>query len=100
MIGINLTVLELVSGETHQIEYNHCTQRHGLKVYLRDPNSFTPILGTDKYLLLGNNQDANKREIAKFSRKDAEVYIYIIYVCNFRIILHIGCSRLAIVNVL
>lgn len=49
------------------------TQRHGLKVYLRDPNSFTPLRGTDKSLLLGNNMRENEKQIAQFSVRDAEV---------------------------
>ena len=49
-------------------------QKYGLKtIYLRNPNSFTPLLDSNKYLLLGNNVKENKKEIAKFSRKDAEV---------------------------
>lgn len=48
-------------------------QKHGLKIYLRNPNSFTPLLGTDKYLLLGSDEKENKKEVAKFSSKDAVV---------------------------
>ena len=48
-------------------------QRHGLKVYLRDPNAFAPMLGTDQYLLLGSNAAENRRQIGKFSQRDAEV---------------------------
>lgn len=49
-------------------------KKHGLKVYLRNPNSFTPLLGTNQSLLLGNNMMENKKQIAQFSVKDAEVY--------------------------
>ena len=49
------------------------TQKHGLKVYLRDPNAFAPVLGSDQYLLLGSDADENRRQIAKFSQRDAEV---------------------------
>ena len=48
-------------------------QRHGLKVYFRNPNSYTPVLNTNKYLLLGNDMLENRKQIAKFSVKDAEV---------------------------
>ena len=48
-------------------------QKHGLKVYLRDPSSYTPVLGTRDYLLLSSDPEQNKREISKFSKKDAEV---------------------------
>ena len=42
-----------------------------MKWYLRDPNSFTP-LHSGEYLLLGRDGEANKREISKFSKKDAD----------------------------
>ncbi|KAI8512502.1 Pyridine nucleotide-disulfide oxidoreductase domain-containing protein 2 [Branchiostoma belcheri] len=54
-------------------------KRHGLKVYLRDPNSFTPLLepdGTGQYrsLLLGRDLRENQRQIAQFSQRDAEIF--------------------------
>ncbi|XP_078667932.1 pyridine nucleotide-disulfide oxidoreductase domain-containing protein 2-like [Branchiostoma floridae x Branchiostoma belcheri] len=54
-------------------------KRHGLKVYLRDPNSFTPLLepdGTGQYrsLLLGRDLRENQRQIAQFSHRDAEIF--------------------------
>lgn len=48
-------------------------QKHGLKLYLRNPNSYTPVKGSNDYLLLGSELSSNVREIAKFSKKDAEV---------------------------
>lgn len=49
-------------------------QKHGLKFYVRDPNSFTPIIGSNQSLLLGRDHEENRKEIAKFSVKDAEVW--------------------------
>ncbi|XP_078589270.1 pyridine nucleotide-disulfide oxidoreductase domain-containing protein 2-like [Branchiostoma floridae x Branchiostoma japonicum] len=54
-------------------------KRHGLKVYLRDPNSFTPLLepdGTGQFrsLLLGKDLKENQRQIAQFSQRDAEIF--------------------------
>ena len=49
-------------------------QKHGLKVYLRDPDSYTPHLETRKYLLLGSDDAEKKKQIAKFSVRDASVY--------------------------
>ncbi len=46
---------------------------HGLEILLRDPSSFTP-LPDGRYLLLGHDEQANQREIAKFSAHDAEAY--------------------------
>ena len=52
------------------------SQKHGLKVYLRDPNAFAPVLGSEQYLLLGSDPEQNRRQIAKFSQRDAEVCVY------------------------
>ncbi|XP_064382935.1 pyridine nucleotide-disulfide oxidoreductase domain-containing protein 2-like [Halichondria panicea] len=49
-------------------------KKHGLKVYLRNPNSFTPLRGTDQSLLLGNDMRENEKQIAQFSVRDAEAY--------------------------
>ncbi|XP_051946217.1 pyridine nucleotide-disulfide oxidoreductase domain-containing protein 2-like isoform X1 [Xyrauchen texanus] len=55
-------------------------KKHGLKVYMRDPYSFTPILeegvggGPPRSLLLGSDMAKNQQEIGKFSEKDAKVY--------------------------
>jgi len=48
-------------------------KEHGLEILLRDPSSFTP-LPDGRYLLLGHDGQANQREIAKFSARDAEAY--------------------------
>ncbi|XP_048865099.1 pyridine nucleotide-disulfide oxidoreductase domain-containing protein 2 [Brienomyrus brachyistius] len=55
-------------------------KKHGLKVYRRDPYSFTPLLEEavagkpPRSLLLGPDLDKNVQEIGKFSRKDAKAY--------------------------
>lgn len=48
-------------------------REHGLVILARDPSSFTP-LPDGRYLLLGHDDAANLREIAKFSARDAEAY--------------------------
>ncbi|XP_045053460.2 pyridine nucleotide-disulfide oxidoreductase domain-containing protein 2 isoform X3 [Desmodus rotundus] len=54
-------------------------KNHGLKLHLRNPYSFTPMLeeGTGcrlpRSLLLGTNMAENQKQIAKFSQKDAQV---------------------------
>lgn len=54
-------------------------QKHGLRVHLRNPHSFTPMLeeGTGskapRSLLLGTDMAENQRQIAQFSQKDAQV---------------------------
>ncbi|MCA9094264.1 MAG: NAD(P)/FAD-dependent oxidoreductase [Planctomycetaceae bacterium] len=47
--------------------------RHGYKVLPRNPSSFTP-LEDGRYLLLGPDRESNRREISKFSARDAERY--------------------------
>ncbi|MFT7805847.1 pyridine nucleotide-disulfide oxidoreductase domain-containing protein 2 isoform X1 [Arapaima gigas] len=55
-------------------------QKHGLKVYMRDPHAFTPMLEEGvggrppRSLLLGSNMEKNLQEIGKFSEKDAKAY--------------------------
>jgi phytoene dehydrogenase-like protein len=46
---------------------------HGLVLIPRNPSSFTPLLD-GRYLLLGPDAELNRREIAKFSRRDAEAF--------------------------
>jgi len=46
---------------------------NGLEILPRDPSSFTP-LPDGRYLLLGHDDAANRREIAKFSARDAEAF--------------------------
>ena len=58
--------------------------RHGYKVLSRNPSSFTPLpegpaaRGTGaaqgNYLMMGPDEKLNHTEIAKFSKRDAEVY--------------------------
>ncbi|KAK4306063.1 hypothetical protein Pmani_022091 [Petrolisthes manimaculis] len=53
-------------------------KRHGLKVYPRDPSSYTPLNenhwqdGQSRSLTLGSHEDQNYKQIAQFSVKDAE----------------------------
>ncbi|KAI5108078.1 pyridine nucleotide-disulfide oxidoreductase domain-containing protein 2, partial [Silurus meridionalis] len=55
-------------------------KKHGLKVYMRDPHAFTPMLEEGvrgqhpRSLLLGSNLAKNQEEIGKFSEKDAKAY--------------------------
>lgn len=48
-------------------------ERHGYKILLRNPSSFTP-LPDGRSLLLGPDAALNHREISKLSRRDAEAY--------------------------
>ena len=48
-------------------------REHGLEILPRDPSSFTP-LPDGRYLLLGHDDESNRREIAKFSGRDAEAF--------------------------
>lgn len=53
-------------------------KKHGLRLHLRNPYSFTPMLeeGTGgkvpRSLLLGTDMAENQKQIAQFSRKDAQ----------------------------
>ncbi|XP_004457085.1 pyridine nucleotide-disulfide oxidoreductase domain-containing protein 2 [Dasypus novemcinctus] len=55
-------------------------KKHGLRLHLRNPYSFTPILeegpgGTvPRSLLLGTDMAENQKQIAQFSRKDAQAF--------------------------
>ncbi|CAH1784908.1 unnamed protein product [Owenia fusiformis] len=54
-------------------------KKHGLKVHLRDPNSFTPLRdpgpdGKYKSLTLGRDEKLTAESIAQFSVKDAQNY--------------------------
>lgn len=44
--------------------------KHGLKLYFRNPNSFSPTKN-GQYLMLGMDKQQNYQEIAKFSKNDA-----------------------------
>jgi len=46
---------------------------HGLKILPRNPSSFTPLLD-GRSLTLGPDARANRSEISKFSRKDADAF--------------------------
>ena len=46
---------------------------YGFEMLERQPSSFTPT-DDGHYLMLGHDEDFNRREIAKFSAKDAERY--------------------------
>ncbi|MBN3295864.1 PYRD2 protein, partial [Amia calva] len=55
-------------------------KKHGLKVYLRDPHAFTPLLEEGvggrppRSLLLGGDMSENLRQISVFSERDAKAY--------------------------
>ncbi|KAF6317788.1 pyridine nucleotide-disulfide oxidoreductase domain 2 [Rhinolophus ferrumequinum] len=55
-------------------------KEHGLRLHLRNPYSFTPMLeeGTGskvpRSLLLGTNMVENQKQIAQFSQKDAQAF--------------------------
>ncbi|KAJ3610584.1 hypothetical protein NHX12_022676 [Muraenolepis orangiensis] len=55
-------------------------KKHGLKVYMRNPHAFTPLLeegvggAPPRSLTLGSDLARNQQEIGKFSQKDAMVY--------------------------
>ncbi len=48
-------------------------ERHGLRLLPRSPSSFTP-LADGRSLVLGPEAEVNAREIARFSKRDAEVF--------------------------
>uniref|UniRef100_A0A672IL66 Amine oxidase domain-containing protein n=1 Tax=Salarias fasciatus TaxID=181472 RepID=A0A672IL66_SALFA len=56
-------------------------KKHGLKVYMRDPHAFTPMLeegvggAPPRSLTLGSDLAMNQQEIEKFSQKDAKVIV-------------------------
>jgi phytoene dehydrogenase-like protein len=56
-----------------EIESRMDLKRHGYRVLPRVPSSFTP-LENGQYLLLGPDEAENRREISKFSQRDAEAY--------------------------
>ncbi|XP_037541533.1 pyridine nucleotide-disulfide oxidoreductase domain-containing protein 2 [Nematolebias whitei] len=55
-------------------------KKHGLKVYMRNPHSFTPMLedgvngAPPRSLILGPDRMKTQNEIVKFSQKDAKAY--------------------------
>src|SRR5437773_8614090 len=46
-------------------------KKHGFELLPRNPSSFTPF-PDGRHLLLGPDADLNRREVSKFSAKDAE----------------------------
>lgn len=46
--------------------------RRRIKLLPRNPSSFTPTLNQGEYLFLGNDAEMNRREIGKFSQRDAQ----------------------------
>jgi phytoene dehydrogenase-like protein len=46
-------------------------KRHGFQMLPRSPSSFTP-LPDGRYLLMGPDKELTRREVSKFSKKDAE----------------------------
>lgn len=48
-------------------------KEYGLRILPRNPSSFTP-LPDNRYLMMGADPDLCRREIAKFSARDAEAY--------------------------
>ncbi|XP_068221453.1 pyridine nucleotide-disulfide oxidoreductase domain-containing protein 2-like [Palaemon carinicauda] len=61
-----------------KVYYDLDLKRHGLKVYSRDPSSYTPLHenywknNKGKSLTLGPHEDQNSQQIAQFSEKDAK----------------------------
>jgi phytoene dehydrogenase-like protein len=47
--------------------------RHGFELLPRNPSSFTPF-PDGRYLMLGPDAELNRREIGKFSKRDAEAF--------------------------
>ncbi|XP_054886040.1 pyridine nucleotide-disulfide oxidoreductase domain-containing protein 2 isoform X2 [Poeciliopsis prolifica] len=63
-----------------QLSQRRSFLKHGLKVYMREPHSFTPMLeegmkgAAPRSLTLGSDLTKNLNEIGKFSQKDAKAY--------------------------
>lgn len=67
------TASYLISLLLPQVEQDLQLRAHGYKVLGRNPSSFTP-LPDGRSLLMGPDEALNRREIAKFSARDAEAY--------------------------
>ncbi len=67
------TAAYVVSLLLPEIERDLELKHHGYKVLRRTPSSLTP-LEDGRYLMLGPDAEFNRKEIAKFSDKDAEAY--------------------------
>ena len=80
---MNGLCLTLVNSIDTYFDFNQCIllslQKFGLKVHIRDSHSFTPLLeepgpnGRPRHLLLGRDEKETHRQIAQFSKRDAEV---------------------------
>ncbi|HZP13830.1 MAG TPA: NAD(P)/FAD-dependent oxidoreductase [Nevskiaceae bacterium] len=67
------TASYLISLLLPEVERDLELAKFGYKVLPRSPSSFTPCLD-GRSLLLGPDEEFNRREIAKFSARDAEAY--------------------------
>ncbi len=67
------TASYLISLLLPQVERELELRAHGYQVLARNPSSFTP-LPDGRSLLMGPDETLNRREIAKFSTRDAEAY--------------------------
>ncbi|SFF37563.1 Phytoene dehydrogenase-related protein [Fontimonas thermophila] len=67
------TAAYLVSLLLPEIERDLGLREHGYRVLTRHPSSFTP-LPDGRYLLMGPDAELNRREIGKFSARDAVAY--------------------------
>jgi phytoene dehydrogenase-like protein len=67
------TAAYVVSLLLPEIERDLELSKYGYRVLPRNPSSFTP-LGNGQYLLLGRDQEFNRKEIAKFSENDAKAF--------------------------
>ncbi|MES0872606.1 phytoene desaturase family protein [Sinimarinibacterium thermocellulolyticum] len=67
------TASYLISLLLPQVERELELKAHGYRVLTRNPSSFTP-LPDGRSLLMGPDAELNRREIAKFSARDAEAY--------------------------
>ena len=67
------TASYLISLLLPEVERELELARHGYKVLPRSPSSFTP-LEDGRSLLMGPDMELNRREIARFSARDAEAY--------------------------
>ena len=65
------TAAYVVSLLLPEVERDLELKKFGYKVLPRNPSSFTPF-EDGRYLLLGPDEDDNRREIAKFSTRDAD----------------------------
>ena len=67
------TAAYVVSLLLPEIERDLELKKFGYKVLPRNPSSFTPF-DDGRYLILGPDDAANRREISKFSQQDAEAF--------------------------